>query len=155
MSEQVKFPKLFAIDVDKLETVQDDPYHHIWGKEKWPILDKEHGVTLKFLTIFPGFQSSKHAHGNKGEDDGKWEYFVILSGELTLDVWDQDLETYPGEPRTPMRTIEMPEGSRYYIPEMTYHRFKTGTKAFTLLCEVSGYENDKTHKLEKSRPVET
>ena len=151
--ERVRFPRIFAVNVDNMKTVQDDPYSHVWGSEDWLLNDIEHGVCGKFLTIFPGFQSSKHAHGNKGEDDGKWEYFFIMSGELTLYVWDKDMDTYPGEPKTPVRIIELKGGDRYYIPEYTYHKFQTGTREFVLLLEVSGYENDKTHKLEPSRQL--
>lgn len=152
VEKRIEFPRIFAVNVDAIDAVKR-AHNHKWGDETWVENDEVHGVCCKFLTIFPGFKSSMHAHGNRDEDDGKWEHFIILSGELVLYVWEQDMETYPKRPRSPMKIIKLQTGDKYYIPEYTYHKFETGTREFVLLLEISGYENDKTHKLEASRQI--
>ena len=146
MSEQVKFPKLFAVDVDKLEAVRIDARHQ-WGWEIWLVNSKEMNVCCKLLIIYPGWMSSLHGHETKSE------YFIILSGELKLYVYPRMAEVYPDAPFGFPEVMELDAGQQYFIPEKTYHKFATGTKQFVLLLEVSSYEDELTTKLEASRPI--
>ncbi len=125
-----KFPRIFAIDIDNLETVRRD-HKHIWGDEAWLVNDEELDLGCKLLTIFPGFISSKHKHETKSE------YFIVLSGELTLHEWN-DMGFH--------HEVKLKQGGRYFIPKNTKHRFETGTKQFVLLLEVSTFEDEQTEK---------
>ena len=136
--ERIRFPRIFAVNVDALETVRKDE-NHIWGAEDWILNDAKHGVCTKFLTIFPGFQSSKHNH------ETKWEYFIVLSGKLELDIWD--------DPDVFRQYRTLSTGQRHFIPAGQYHRFRTNTREFVLLLEVSGFENELTNKAEPSRQL--
>lgn len=141
---EIKFPDMFAINIDNLEAVKRDDCH-IWGYEVWLVNDYALDLAAKFLIIFPGFLSSQHAHKPfVGMEDlcrsgGKDEYFIVLDGELKLHVWpcglDYDVEI-----------VELTQGQRYFIPKGTYHRFETGSKDFVLLLEVSTYEDEQTDK---------
>ena len=146
MSEQVKFPKLFAIDVDKLDAVKIDVQHK-WGWEIWLVNSKEMNVCCKLLIIYPGWVSSLHGHETKAE------YFIILSGELKLYVYPRMEDVYPDAPGGLPEILELDEGQQHFIPEKTYHKFATGTKQFVLLLEISSYEDELTTKLEASRPI--
>lgn len=137
---QIEFPKLFAVDVDKMESVRTDE-GHIWGWEKWLVNDVELNVCCKFLIIYPGFCSSKHSHKTKAE------YFQILSGKLKLVVFKQS------DPEIIDRIIHMESGKQYFIPANTYHRFETETREFVLLLEVSTFEDENTDKLEKAKEL--
>ncbi len=136
---QIKFPHIFPVNIDAMDAVRTDE-GHIWGYEKWLVNDKDHDVCTKLLIIFPGFLSSKHAH------ETKWEYFIIMAGELTLHEWKYG----PDEEST---TKKLECGQRHYIPEGRYHRFETGTREFVLLLEVSGYENEATDKKDKAKAL--
>lgn len=130
---ETKFPKLFAIDIDKMEAVRTDDDHK-WGWEKWLVNDAELGLCCKLLIIYPGWRSSKHVHETKAE------YFQVLSGELKLVVYQQE------DHQVVDKIIHMEAGSQHFIPENTYHSFETNTKQFVLLLEVSTFEDEQTEK---------
>jgi|6_EtaG_2_1085325.scaffolds.fasta_scaffold00831_10 mannose-6-phosphate isomerase-like protein (cupin superfamily) len=132
--DEIKFPRIFAIDIDNLETEKRD-HDHIWGDEAWLVNDRKLNIGCKFLTIFPGFTSSKHKHLTKSE------YFIVLAGELKLREWN------PGGHH---HEVVLEQGRRYFIPKNIYHRFETGSKQFVLLLEVSTFEDEQTEKELKS-----
>jgi len=148
MSEEriTKFPRIFAIDVDKLDAVKIDNGHD-WGWEIWLTNSRELNICCKLLIIFPGWMSSVHGHLTKAE------YFIILSGELKLYVYPRMADVYPDAPGGSPEILELDTGQQHFIPEKTYHKFATGTKQFCLLLEVSSWEDEKTFKLEASRPA--
>ncbi len=127
---ETKFPRNFAVNIDNLAAVRKD-HDHIWGDETWLVNDKKLDIGCKFLTIFPGFLSSKHKHITKSE------YFIVLSGELILHEWN------PGGRH---HEVKLEQGQRYFIPKGIAHRFETGTKQFVLLLEVSTFEDEQTEK---------
>lgn len=143
MGERVKFPKIFAIDVDALEAVKIDKAH-LWGWELWLINSKELNICCKLLIIFPGFESSLHGHETKAE------FFVILAGELQLTIYPRMADVYPDAPGGLSETINLEAGQQTFIQEKTYHSFATGTRQFTLLLEISTYEDELTTKLNQS-----
>ncbi len=137
--EQIKFPRIFAVNIDALETVRHDE-NHLWGTEDWILNSAAFNVCAKALTIYPGFQSSKHNH------DTKHEWFIVLSGELELQIWDEGKDVLPK-----YRILEA--GQKHFIPAGQYHRFKTNTRQFVLLLEVSGFEDELTNKEEPSKKL--
>lgn len=132
-----RFPRIFAIDIDQLEAVKRD-HNHIWGDETWLVNDEELNLGCKFLTIFPGFLSSKHQHLTKSE------HFIVLSGELKLYEWNG---------AGVQSEVMLEEGQHHFIPKETWHRFETGSKQFVLLLEVSTFEDEQTEKELKSEKL--
>ena len=138
--KQIKFPHIFAVNIDELDSVRTDE-GHIWGYEKWLVNDKELDLCCKHLVIFPCFRSSKHNH------DTKSEYFQILSGELRLTLFKR------GDMTTVDRVIEMSAGQQVLIPKRQYHYFETATRQFVLLLEVSTFEDEKTNKAKPAQEL--
>lgn len=160
--DRIKFPHIFPINIDLLDAVRTDD-GHIWGYEKWLVNDPKLDIGCKLLIIFPGFGSSIHGHVTK------CEYFHILAGDLTLSVWQNsiqhvldelhcsadgikeklamldtgDIEALLGE----QVVVALDTGQKHFIERGVFHGFKTGTREFTLLLEVSTFEDEKTVKL--------
>jgi len=136
----IKFPHIFALNIDDLEAVHTDE-GHIWGYEKWLVNDRELGLCCKLLVIFPGFRSSKHNH------DTKSEYFQVLSGELRLTKFEMDIPDVVDE------VLDMQAGQQTLIPAGQYHHFETATRQFVLLLEVSTFEDELTNKAKPSEAL--
>ena len=85
----------------------------VWGRTE--LLIRTPFIEMHRISIRPNFQCSLHAH------QFKWNFFVVLSGHLTIEVHKND---YALVDRT-----DLGPGEHTTVRPNEYHRFITGPES--------------------------
>jgi len=104
----------------------------VWGSEL--CISNNELYCLKLLSLYPGFQSSRHFHVRKDET------FYVERGWCWLEVGDAKFKITRGD------AVRLAPG--------TIHRFSNTSPVVCKIIEVSTHHSDEdVHRLEESRAI--